>query len=97
VGTKEQWKSRLMVWQEFAKLPTRKGYAGSSPVSSAKHEVNSFMIVTLDTDRKQIIFNGKLIDVDPVFAFALAPTGTMIEVLCNENNLVTLKLTVPTE
>jgi hypothetical protein len=53
------------------------------------------MIVTLDTSTRQIIFNGKMIDVDPIYAFALAPTGTIIEVLGNENSLVTLKLTVP--
>lgn len=55
------------------------------------------MIVTLDTANKQIIYNGKLIDVDPIFAFAIAPAGTIIEVIGNDNNLVTLKLTVPTD
>lgn len=51
------------------------------------------LIITLDTERRQIIFNGKIIDADPMFAFALAPTGTIIEVIGNENNLVTLKIT----
>jgi hypothetical protein len=55
------------------------------------------MIVTLDINNKQIIFNGKVITVDPIYAFALAPTGTVIEVVSNEDNFVTLKLTVPSE
>lgn len=53
------------------------------------------MIITLDTAKKQIIFNGKMIDVDPMYAFALAPEGTIVEVIGNVGGLVTLKLTVP--
>jgi hypothetical protein len=54
------------------------------------------MIITLDTTKKQIIFNGKMIDVDPMYAFTLAPEGTIVEVIGNVGGLVTLKLTVPT-
>ncbi len=53
------------------------------------------MVITLDTAKKQIIFNGKMIDVDPMYAFTLAPEGTIVEVIGNAGGLVTLKLTVP--
>jgi hypothetical protein len=51
--------------------------------------------VTIDTENKTIIHNGKVIHVDPIYAVAMAPIGTQIEVIANDNGIVTLKLHIP--
>jgi hypothetical protein len=51
--------------------------------------------VSIDTQKKKIVHNGKEITLDLFFALDVAPVGTSLEIVSNESGIVTVKVHIP--